>query len=163
MTSESHPFFRTASRIAALEAAATSWLGTPFAGNSAVKGPQGGVCCHRLVHCVLAESGWTAIDQVPSAPSALAWRTNEGVMLDWLRGRPDLLQEFLPGGTEAVPGDVVVYQIGMCAHHMGVVLPQELLLHAWRRGGAQLSQYRDRQLASRAIALFRPMEVQHGR
>jgi hypothetical protein len=163
MTSETSPFYSTPERIVALEEAALSWLGTPFAGNSAVKGPQGGVCCHRLVHCVLMESGWGAIAEVPSAPSALAWRTSEGVMLDWLRGRPDLLREYLPGGVEPVAGDIVVYQIGMCAHHMGLILTQDRLLHAWRRGGAQLSHARDRQLASRAIALFRPMEVHHGR
>jgi hypothetical protein len=53
------PFFRTPERIASLESAARSWLGTPFAaGGGAAKGPRGGATCHELCLQTIADAGY---------------------------------------------------------------------------------------------------------
>ncbi len=109
-------------RVAALQAAAQSWQGTPFRQRSLVKGVGGGVDCAGFVGAVFAEIG-----AIPSTVSVPPYEPNhaehseESLLRAWFE-RPDV-RAFVRRVDEDeahVDGDIVFPVVGRAEHHLGL-------------------------------------------
>jgi cell wall-associated NlpC family hydrolase len=127
-------WFDRPERLAALESAAAGWVGTPFAGMSAIKGK--GVCCHRLVQEVYREAG--AIPEISLPPGKPGWSRQHSTspMVDWLDGDGAHFVTSLPEPFRLLPGDLVGCRIGRVVHHLAIVLPGGRFVHAVQGHGA---------------------------
>jgi hypothetical protein len=115
-------YFLDPKRVQILEAACSSWVGTPFRQNSRIKGGKGGVDCGNYVAAVLFESG--AIDQQISTPpydADYALYSEESVLLEWFK-RPATrqLMRQVDEDEPHVDGDLVFPKVGRTEHHMGI-------------------------------------------
>lgn len=144
---------RTPEEIAALEAAARSWVGTPFCEGSAVKGA--GVCCHRLPAAVYQEAGWWPAVEVPAGPRAWARAQSRSLIAEWIdeSGR----FESLPVGAEARPGDLFGYRVGRTVHHLALVLGGGRLLHVGEGHGTVIVDAMPPVWARRCERHWRPL------
>ena len=102
-------------------AEATTWLGTPFRDQADVKG--GGVDCAMLLVRAAADTGLITISgENPRWPRPYApqWHLH--------RSEEKFLSIVSQLGAEVqrepIPGDVVVYQVGRCFSHGGIILRQ---------------------------------------
>lgn len=156
------PFFSTEARLAALEAAGHAWIGTPFAHNGAVRGRLGGASCHGLVWGVLADAGWHAGEPMPLGQAGHARHSREEIMLPWLRSRRGLFAEISPSAAPATSllqaGDVTTHRLGLCSHHVALVLPGDLLLEIWSRRPAGVRSLGDADATKRLTGIFRPLQ-----
>lgn len=121
---------RTPEQLAALDAAARSWAGTPFCEGSAAKGA--GVCCHRLVLEVLVEAGWLPRIEVPGGPVRWAMAQSRSLIGEWFDGPG--VQWFQPvpalDWSAVEPGDVLGFRLGRALHHLVLALPAGRWIHA---------------------------------
>jgi cell wall-associated NlpC family hydrolase len=111
---------------AAVVAAARSWLGTPYHHAADVKGRQGGVDCAMLLVRVYCDLG--LVDPFDPRPYTRDWflHRNEERYLGSLLARSREVRE--PG-----LGDIVLFKIGRCFAHAGIVSRAEPLtiVHAF--------------------------------
>lgn len=124
---------RRPAEIAALEAEALRWVGTPWMDNSATIGV--GVCCHRLVAHIYCSAGWTPDLDVPGGSGGWARYANVSLMRRWLDselGRAWFLP--VPAGTSAEPGDMCLFRCGHVEHHLAVILSANRFVHAPHSG-----------------------------
>lgn len=153
------PFFESAARQAALEAAAHLWVGTPFAANGRVRGPLGGACCHGLAWGVLEDAGFRFGVEMPLGLPAHATHSREEIVLPWLRARvvAGELVEIAPDVAALRPGDITTHRLGLVTHHIALVVPGGLLLETWSRRSAGLRSLADADATKRMTAVFRPL------
>lgn len=142
------PFFTTPERIERLQAAARSWLGTPFAPNSASKGH--GVSCQKLVQHIYHEAGWKNVE-TPEVPMAHAMFSDRSYVLEFM----EHCEDFATVSTPEV-GDLVGMRIGRCVHHLGIVVRPDVIVHAWNRIG--VTEQPLATLTGRIGAIWRPLE-----
>ena len=151
-------YFSTPERLAALTAAGQAWIGTPFAHNGIVCGPQGGVSCHGLVVGVLAEAGWSLGEAFPTGQAGHARHSRLEVMLPWLRARPEKFAEISPVAVGSLlPGDITTHRLGLCSHHVALVLPGAWLLEVWSGRVAGVRSLVDADATKRLTGIFRPL------
>ena len=121
-------------QIAALEAAAQSWVGTPFCEGAPVKGA--GVSCHHLVAEVLFESGLLPRVPVPNGPSN--WRGQDrSLIAEWIEasGICVCIAQAAPGSLAPVsllgaqPGDILGFRVGPL-HHAAILLSGGRIVHS---------------------------------
>jgi cell wall-associated NlpC family hydrolase len=117
-----------AAQRAAVCAEARSWIGTPYHHMGRVKGPVGGVDCAQLVWAVFFNCGLTSF--LPHEPYPRDWmlhRSAERYMAIVL----DRAREV----AEPRPGDVVLYRVGRCFAHGGIVVDPgwPTIVHAYSR------------------------------
>jgi len=119
-------------------AEARSWLGTPFRDQGDVKGKNGCVDCAMLLVRSAAAGGLIdpAFDPRPYPPQWHLHREEERFLnvIDAIiaaRGRG----AEKAGGTPAVPGDVIVYRVGRCFSHGGIIIENNQVLHAYYKTG----------------------------
>lgn len=117
----------------ALEAAAQSWVGTPFVDNSSHKGR--GVCCHRLMQAVYHEAGWLPAVSVPEGNARLARFSNVSPMLEWMRGAGAEFFEPVLRLDDLQHGDLCLFKTGHVANHMGLFLQDSRILHVTAKQG----------------------------
>jgi hypothetical protein len=157
------PFFWSPQRLAALDAAAQAWMGTPFAHNGRVCGPLGGACCHGLVWGVLADAGFHFGEEMPLGFAAHARHSREEIVLPWLRlrcGVAGAFAEVTPAtAAQLMPGDITTHRLGLCTHHVALVLPGRLLLETWSRRVAGVRSLDDADATKRMTAAFRPLDL----
>ena len=138
-------WYNTPARLAALDAAAQSWLGTPFMANSAVPGPGGGVSCHNLFAELHFATGFMPRFVVPhgdpailqhATPDLLLSRLDAGLLhRGWVpfdlppSGLCPLASGFYPVGALAV------LRYGRSLHHLVTILADERVIHVTRLGG----------------------------
>lgn len=113
-----------------------SWVGTPYVGHSAVKGPKGGVDCGQLIKAVYLATGHRPADGVPLPTdySLEIWRhkadtTYIETVEKYMREIPE---------SEVKPGDMVLYKMGHGFAHSAIVVKwPEYVIHALsqRAGG----------------------------
>ena len=117
-------------KLAALEAAARSWVGTPFCEGAPVKGS--GVCCHHLVAEIDFEVGFLARQPVPDGPPGWSRSQSRSLIAEWLDGSPDfkLIATLSSAPVELQPGDHVGFRLGLCVHHLGLMLGGGRMVHA---------------------------------
>ena len=152
-------YFNTSERIAALQQAAASWDGTPFAPSSAVKGRDGGVCCHRLAIGVVADAGFPVTQvEIPDGVLNRATHHAGSIIADWLRLHPDRFQEIAePSSDKVLPGDILLIKLGLGAHHAGVVIDAHRMIHSWQQQGAHIIRYDTGKFSERVAHIFRPI------
>ena len=148
------PYFATPERIAALDSAASAWLGTPYVQSGAVRG--NGASCHRLADAVLVDSGYP----MPPVPERGAIRRAGFVaaMLAWFESHPE---HFAPVPLDEMPvaGDLLVADLG-CGH-IGLCLggPGPRILQVLFSAPAHYATYADPRLRACLRAIYRPLEV----
>lgn len=111
---------------AAVVAAARSWLGTPFHNCAQVKGPRGGIDCAHLLARAYSESG--VCDDIQPGKYPPAWFLHRDE--EWFA---DFVLRYAVECDEADvgPGDTVLYKIGRCYAHGGIVVDwPTLIIHA---------------------------------
>lgn len=151
------PFFSTPDRIAALRAAATEWLGTPFMPNAAVKGV--GVSCQKLVGAVYQQAGCIAADfEIPEGPMDWSHAHTDSLVTAFLTLQPNFA-EVTP--LQPSPGDLLGFRIGGCINHCGVLLTSAgHFLHCLRDSqGVRLSNVNDATYRQRLEKVWRPLEL----
>jgi cell wall-associated NlpC family hydrolase len=136
--------------------AASRWVGTPFRHNSRVCG-IGASCVHAVV-AVLEESGFK-VPSFPTVPASWSRYQTRSVMEEWMDGHPELLmpidmQRFFQ------PGDVVGFKVGLCIHHLGVVLNHEHFFQCNESMGAVILSTCEREFQKRVSRAWRPMEAE---
>ena len=135
---------------AAVIAEARSWLGTPYRPAQRVKGREGGVDCLTFVVEVFERVGVIPHYRVPFYPQ------------DWHLHRDD--ERYLAGVLEHAreiagppdPGDVVLFRIGRCFAHGGIVTAWPMLIHAWNGMGVVPVDADQPMLAGRPRRFFDP-------
>jgi len=115
----------------AVVAEALSWIGTPYRAAQRVKGPAGGVDCLTFVVEVFGRCGLDSsyYRDIPFYPQ------------DWHLHRDD--ERYLRGVLEysceiegpPEPGDIVLFRIGRCYAHGGIVTAWPMIVHAWNGSG----------------------------
>ena len=141
-----------AEQRAALVAEARSWLGTPFRDQADVKG--GGVDCAMLLVRSAVDTGLVPpFDPRPYPPQWHLHRDEERFLA--IVGR--LGREVQ---REAIPGDVIVYRVGRCFSHGGVIIEGDHVLHAYyKTGHVAISPLHEAQLARLKDGRPRPFKL----
>src|SRR5208282_6192188 len=99
---------------AAVVAEARSWIGTPYHHCADVKGRKGGIDCAMLLVRVYCDLKLVEpFDPRPYPPDWMMHRDDERY-LGFLLSRARMVQT--PG-----PGDVVLFRVGRCFSHGGIV------------------------------------------
>ena len=138
-------------RVAALQAACTSWAGTPFRERGAVKGPLGGVACASFLGAVFLEIGAIpAAIAIPPYTINHAEHSEESIFRTWFES-PAARERVRPvDEAEAhLDGDIVFPVVGRCEHHVALRIGDDLH-HVARPSGycvmrrAQLTLHRSR-------------------
>jgi hypothetical protein len=111
---------------AGVVAAARAWIGTPYHHAADVKGPKGGVDCAMLLVRVYCDLG--LVEKFDPRPYTRDWmlHRDEERYLGFLLARAELVEA--PG-----PGDIVLFRVGRCYAHGGIVTrPDPLtIVHAF--------------------------------
>lgn len=150
-----NPFFSTPARIAALDAEARSWLGTPFVPHAMVKGA--GTDCVHLVAGIYVACGALFRPDVAGLP---AYALNEGSHLresrieNWFASRPDFC-EVPASGLQ--PGDALVLNMARVGHHLGLFLGQMEFIHALPQREVTISSLAESFYQRRISVCFRPI------
>lgn len=137
-------WYNTPERIASLDAAAQSWLGTPFMANSAVPGPGGGVSCHHLFAELHFATGCLPRFPVPSGDPAALQHADPNRLLSTIDAF------LLPHGWHPAPvspsstssdssplpaGALAILRYGRTLHHLITILSGARAIHVTRLGG----------------------------
>lgn len=95
-------------------AEAKAWLGTPFRDQADIKG--GGVdCAMLLVRCAVDTGLVPRLDPRPYAPQWHLHRSEEKFL--------DIVSKIgKEVSREPIPGDVIVYRVGRCFSHGGIII-----------------------------------------
>ncbi len=151
------PFFSTPERIAAVDAAAAAWVGTPFAPNSSARGPHGGVCCHFLAAAVLCDAGFPIDFSVPTGPMRWGAVQSSSIIEPHMDG---LVDRFFPVSwqEEPQPGDVLGFRINSCIHHLGVALTGRRMVHVLRNARTVILPIESPAFKTRLARIWRPAQ-----
>jgi cell wall-associated NlpC family hydrolase len=142
----------TEERIDALEAEATTWVGTPFAANSSAKGL--GVSCHTLAGALYAAAGWGEV-VIPEVPISHGRFGEDSLANPFFEAMAERFTQ-LPHDAEVLPGDVLGFRIGRIVHHLGVALRNGRFIHALDGIGTTVSTIEDATYRSRLTTIWRP-------
>lgn len=145
-------WYDTPEKIAALEAAARGWLGTPFRANSHFKGAGGGVSCHNLAAELYFETGYMVRFPVPAGTVRTLALGIGPALLDRF---PKEIAARFQIVTEPLPGDMLVLREGRIVKHLGVMLGGGLFVHVLR-WGTHLSALSDSTYGSNLEEIRRP-------
>jgi len=162
--SDSAPsFFCTPARLAALDNAAKSWIGTPFFPHGRIKGLQGGVSCQTLCGLIYQEAGFIeaafAIPEgsVSTGYEAMAFCLSELVVDRFADVTPE---PFDP--EKLAPGDLVCMRWHR-AGHLAIVLPARApgaalcFIHCLRHSGTTLRRVDDPTYSRLMRCVWRPV------
>ncbi len=155
---DAHPspyWFADPAVVAVLRAEARLWLGTPFCLHASARGA--GVDCVHLVHELAQATGWKhelrppdygAQDTLHGGASKLHAYLDEAEHItrvgDYDDARPALQ-----------PGDLVTFNIGRNAHHIGMVLKGDEFVHVMARHVVKTSRLDDPTYGRRAARVYR--------
>jgi hypothetical protein len=130
-------WYNTPERIAALDHAATQWLGTPFRANSAISGAGGGVSCHHLFAELHFSTGCLARIVVPAGDP----RTLVNGQPDDFLNRFDAAvgSRFVPVTDETMAGDLLFIRYGATIHHLVNVISGGRCVHVLRNTGTLIT------------------------
>lgn len=126
---------------------ATGWLMTPYHHAADVKGA--GVDCAMLLVRVFHAAGLIpAIDPRPYPADWMLHRDEERY-LGWVK-------QYADQTTTPLPGDVVLFRVGRCFAHAGVVTAWPEIIHAYRDEGAVVrGRFDTGRLAGREMQFWR--------
>lgn len=136
---------------AAVVAAARLWIGTPYHHAADVKGRRGGVDCAMLLVRVYADLG--LVEDFDPRPYTRDWMMHRGEerYLGFLLARAKIV-------VRPAPGDVILFKVGRCFAHGGIVTRESPLtiVHAFANARAVVEDRVDR-LADPSSRLKAPM------
>lgn len=122
-------------RLAVL-AEALTWLGTPFHHMARLKGLRGGVDCGQILAAVFEVVG--KIPHVETDPYSMqhALHSSDEWYIRYLQKFATEISE-----KEAKPGDIVIYRVGRCYSHAGILIEPwpGKIIHAVNDAGVILS------------------------
>lgn len=127
MTGGAIPEAEGRSRIVA---EARSWLGTPYQAKARVKGA--GVDCLMIIIAVYQAVGLMPPDMV------IPYYNPQSNLHSPVETYLDGLLEYSREVDEPKPGDVVMWQMGRCFFHAGIVIEWPTVIHAAQRSGVVL-------------------------
>ena len=151
-------FFLNPDRVAELQFAAATWIGTPFMPNAAVKGH--GVSCQKLVGALYKESGVIGRDfNIPEGPMDWSHAHTDSLISAFMLLQPNFVEVLdAPGGRMPIPGDLLGFKIGGCVNHVGVLITTEAkFVHCLRGPGVMFSSLKDASYQSRLEKIWRPL------
>jgi cell wall-associated NlpC family hydrolase len=119
---------RTAGELAALEAAAASWAGTPFCENSRVKGV--GVSCHFACSEIYMEAAWLPRVDVPEGPRDWGRSQARSLIEEWIAGSGYFILAGPSRSYAIFPGDLLGFRVGTTLHHVAIALQGGRIVHA---------------------------------
>jgi cell wall-associated NlpC family hydrolase len=95
-----------------------SWLGTPYAGWSCMKGKHGGVDCGQLVYAVFRNAGCLPELTLPRDYSLQV--SQHRASTEYV----DLVEKYFRpiSESEVLPGDIVVFQFGHAYAHAAIII-----------------------------------------
>lgn len=112
---------------------ALSWIGTPYQHQAMVKGKDGAVDCAMLIAGVALNIGLVQRDDLKDIPNyPKEWHLHQDIPM-----LTDIMKSF---GCEkkkslyAHPADIIVFKIGRVPSHLGIMLENNKMIHAF--GGA---------------------------
>lgn len=142
----------------ALQAAAAPWVGTPWAPNSAVCGPRGGVACHLLPRAVYIDAGWLDAGFPSPAGTPNAGRHHgAGTIEPWVEARPEFRRAPEAGVGGCEPGDLLGFRLGPrpVVGHLGLMLGEGRFLHVLQHKGAAVDRIEDPTWTRRLLRVWR--------
>lgn len=157
------PYYLTEDHCDALLQEAFSWVGTPFAENCAVKGPQGGVSCvHFLGACHVAAGAIAAVE-IPALPveQVRHWHEHhrESLVLQWLeQAAPSGRIRRVDDNDVPMVGDLAVMKIKETEHHVGLWCGAQIL-HVAIPAGVIVHRVGDRELMKLVRCYYRIYEA----
>lgn len=154
------PFFNTQVRVTELEMSARNWQGTPFRHNSMVR--QVGANCVGAIVGVLQEAGFS-LPQTPQGPTNWSKHQTESLQAKWMDSHPELVApiELKEDGNPLLslePGDVVGFQVGLCIHHLGLILPDGRFFQCSEAMGCVILSQFEPLFRKRLRRAWRPVE-----
>jgi cell wall-associated NlpC family hydrolase len=102
---------------AAVIAEARTWLGTPFHHMGRIKGRRGGVDCGQILAAVYERTGDIPHFVVPPYSVQHALHSDDEWYIRHLQTHWTEIAE-----DDAKPGDIVIYKIGRCYSHAGILI-----------------------------------------
>lgn len=110
-------------------AEARTWLGTPYHHHARIKGV--GVDCAQLLCAVFEACGM--VPHVDPGFYAVDWHLHhsEEQFIAWL----DKFGTEVTDGSEALPGDVVIWKYGRCFSHGSIYTGNGFFIHSYLRLG----------------------------
>ena len=114
---------------AAIVAEAKSWIMTPYVSNGMIKGRRGGTDCAMFPLAVYANAGFIPkeFDPRPYPPEWHIHRNEEKYMNYVLQFAKEVKG---PPEREPLPGDFVMFHIGLAFAHGAIVLDWPKIIHA---------------------------------
>ncbi len=105
-------------------AEAMEWKGTPYHHRARVKGA--GVDCAQILIAVYSAAGLIDAFETGDYPPDWMMHRDEERYLGFIKGYADKVESPLPG-------DVVLYRVGRCVSHGGIVIDWPTIIHASNR------------------------------
>ena len=143
------PYFSTPARVAALEAEAAEWIGTPWSPGTCLK--HHGTDCGRFAAGVYAGCGAHPMFAIPRTVSFTSRRAES--LVSWLKSF-----ELLKSVNERalLPGDLLVFA---GTHiHLAIVLTNSQIIHCLNPGGVQYGSALDPILMGNLQHVFEVLE-----
>lgn len=132
----------------AVVAEARSWVSTPYRHRGRAKGFNGGVDCAQLVYLVFQGCG--LCDEIPLEQYPPDWHLHRSTE----RYLAKVLERTRPVDYPQ-PGDIVLFKVGRCFAHGGVVTQWPSMVHAWKDNRVVCEERADRgRLADREVKFF---------
>jgi cell wall-associated NlpC family hydrolase len=152
-------FHKAPERVSTLEAAARSWLGTPFRANTACPGPDGGVDCVNYIHEVCVAVGVITRQTLPDYTLDHARHSPHSLLLRWLLNAtaPGLHLILVPPLGRLIPGDLLAIRTGMLDHHLAIVLMDGQCAHAIEGSGPIIHPFEHESFMNRILYVARIM------
>jgi len=133
-----------------IAAEALSWVGTPFAPHSCVKGA--GCDCVQLAMGVYKAVGlWPAMASYPSYKLDTGSHLQASQVIGWALDCPWMQPE-----DKAIIGSAVTFKIARVAHHIGIMISDTKFVHCWRKCGVTEADIRDPTWQSRLVSVWGP-------
>jgi len=158
-----NPFFSNEQRIAELQFAAATWVGTPFMPNASVKGH--GVSCQKLVGAIYQESGAIARGfKIPEGPMDWSHAHTDSLITAFMLLQPNFICVAAAGfPLPALPGDLLGFRIGGSVNHVGVLVTTTgKFVHCLRGTGVMFSSVKEAAYQSRLEKIWRPLNPEPG-
>lgn len=109
---------------------ARTWIGTPFRDQADTRG-SGVDCCMFLVRVFVDTGVMPQFDPRPYEPRFFLHKSDENYLYGTKEhpGIASFCREIQE--KDAKPGDIVIYKHGRCFSHTGLILSDDLIIHAW--------------------------------
>lgn len=125
---------------------ALTWLGTPYHHQGRIKGV--GVDCGTLICEVYEKVG--LMNHLDPRPYPQDWHLHQ-MGERYLEHVKSVCFEV----EDPQPGDIVLYKVGLCASHAGIVIEWPMIIHSFLKSGVILQDGTKGSMARRIVGFYR--------